>query len=94
MTQPVELPPNVVKYAESPMFSAETVPDKLTSEHRLKPGVWGRLCVGKGLVEFHTTGPASSTTAVRAGESLIIEPALSHFVRLSADAQFKVTFYN
>ncbi|WP_446532553.1 DUF1971 domain-containing protein [Qipengyuania marincola] len=75
------------------MFSAETVPGKLTSEHRLKPGVWGQLCVGLGLVEFHTSGPSPSTTAVRAGESLIIEPALSHFVRLSTDVQFKVSFY-
>lgn len=93
MTQSVELPPDVVKYAESPMFSAATVPDKLTSEHNLKPGVWGRLSVGAGSVEFHITGLPSSRATVRAGESLIIEPEKMHFVRPSADAQFKVDFY-
>uniref|UniRef100_UPI0013757789 DUF1971 domain-containing protein n=1 Tax=Parerythrobacter lutipelagi TaxID=1964208 RepID=UPI0013757789 len=93
MTQSVELPPGVVKYAESPVFSSATVPEKLTSKHNLKSDVWGRPCVDAGSVEYHALAPSSWTVTASAGESIVIEPLQEHFVRPSDDAIFQVEFY-
>jgi len=40
-----DIPADVHKYAESPIFTENTVPEKLTTLHDTKSGVWGRLCV-------------------------------------------------
>ena len=51
------LPNDVKPYAKSPVFTAETVPDNLTSDHSLKAGTWGLLTVEHGDVTYFTKGP-------------------------------------
>lgn len=87
------LPDGVEKYAESPIFSEQTVPDKLTSEHDLKAGVWGRLCVIAGDLEYHVPAAPHQNRVVAAGEHVIIEPRQVHFVKPVRQVQFKVEFF-
>ncbi len=88
-----DLPDDVHKYSESPLFSEQTVPDKLTSEHDLKAGVWGKLCVIAGNLNYHVPGKPDQVSAIKAGEYVIIEPRQVHFVRPRGHVQFKVEFY-
>ena len=87
------LPDGVEKYAESPLFNEETVPEKLTSEHDLKAGVWGKLCVIDGSLEYHLPGEAHRSQLLKAGEHAVIEPQQVHFVKPVRNVQFKVEFY-
>lgn len=87
------LPDGVEKYAESPLFTEQTVPEKLTSEHDLKAGVWGKLCVIDGSLEYHTAGGTHQNQVLKAGEHAVIEPQQVHFVKPVRDVQFKVEFY-
>lgn len=88
-----KLPDDVRKYSETPLFSEHTVPDKLTSEHNLKAGVWGKLCVIAGRLEYHIPGGPPEVHVIEAGHHTIIEPAQVHFVRPIGPVQFKVEFY-
>ena len=87
---PTSLPPDLIKYAESREFSATDTPQKLLSSHRTKVGTWGLLCVIAGVVDYVV---GDRCYAVRAGETVVIEPDVEHFVRPSSNARFKVEFY-
>ena len=81
------------KYSETPVFTAETVPQKLTEDHDTKPGVWGKLVVLEGALDYVLSGPPMETQRLSAGHFGLIEPGVSHFVRPDRDAVFKVEFY-
>ncbi len=87
------LPQSVAKYAESLLFNEHTVPDKLTSNHDLKPGVWGRICVMSGTLEYNVCGDPPRAYPIKAGQHVIIEPGLVHFVTPTGKVEFKVEFY-
>lgn len=86
------LPDHVEKYAESPIFTNETVPAKLTSAHSTKANVWGRIRVLTGVLEYTLTGPPERSVTVKAGESHIIEPEVLHMVTLQEHTSFQIDF--
>ncbi|MEM9669074.1 MAG: DUF1971 domain-containing protein [Pseudomonadota bacterium] len=87
------LPDDALPYAKTSIFTAETVPSKLTNTHNTKKGIWGRLNVNRGEVSYYLDGEDAPLAAIRAGETLIIQPEEWHFVRLNEDAEFFVEFY-
>ncbi len=86
-------PDGLEKYAETPVFTDATVPAKLTSVHDTKPGVWGRLVVLTGALDYILAGPPEASTRVRASEFAVIEPTVPHRVALQPGASFKVEFH-
>ena len=88
-----ELPEGLEKYAETPVFTAETVPGKLTSLHDIKAGTWGRLMVLTGALDYVVPGPPSSRRRITAGETGIIEPQVRHRVELVGPVTFQVEFH-
>lgn len=87
------LPVGVRKYAETPLYDEKSVPDKLTSKHNLKAGVWGRLCVIAGKLEYNIPDAPSQTRLIDAGGYLLIKPEQVHFVAPVGHVEFKVEFY-
>jgi len=87
------LPPDVRKYSETPLFSEKTVPEKLTSRHNTKPGVWGRICVLAGELRYVIADEQGSAQVIRPGEFGIIQPDQEHFVELHGPVEFRVEFY-
>ncbi len=87
-----EIPSTVLKYAESPVFTQDTVPEKLTSLHDTKAGVWGRLCVLEGSLSYIIPGPPQSRTVIKAGEIGIIRPEEPHRVEMVGPVRFKIEF--
>ena len=84
------LPDDVVAYKRTPSFTAETTPAGLRGEHRTKAGVWGRLVVEAGAVDFRFAGEASRR--VEAGGEVVIPPARPHAVDPGDEARFYVEF--
>jgi len=87
------LPDTVKKYSESPLFNEQTIPAKLTSNHDLKAGVWGKICVVSGTLEYIIPGDPDEVHVIRDGEHIISKPEQVHFVRAVGQVEFKVEFY-
>lgn len=86
-------PENLVKYGETPLFTEESVPSKLTSVHSTKPGVWGKLVVEKGVLNYIVSGSPETVQCVKAGQFGVIEPEVVHRVELLGAVAFRVEFY-
>jgi tellurite resistance-related uncharacterized protein len=87
------LPDGVTKYSETPVFTEETVPEKVTNNHSTKAGVWGKLCVLEGSVDYIILGPPEDIKRVEAGDFAVIEPTVIHRALPVGTAKFKVEFY-
>ncbi len=88
-----QLPEHAEKYAESPEFTTKTVPDSLTTSHDTKPGVWGKLIVIEGALDFIIEGPPEQTIRLEANAHTVIEPQQVHRVRLDRYTRFLIEFY-
>lgn len=87
------LPDRVEKYAETPIFTEETVPKKLTADHDTKPGVWGRICVLEGALDYIIPGAPERSHLISAGGFGIVRPTELHRVNPIETVRFKVEFY-
>lgn len=87
------LPAFLAKYSESPVFTEKTVPAKLTSVHDTKPGVWGKLVVLEGEIDYIVPGPPPARQRITPSSYGVIEPAVPHRVELNGPVRFKVEFY-
>jgi len=88
----IKLPDSVEKYTETPVFTEETVPQKLLGLHDTKPGVWGRLIVLEGRVDYIISGPPSTRHRLDENTNGIIEPTIPHHLELIGPVRFKVEF--
>lgn len=86
-----ELPQNLQKYSETPVYTQDTVPAALLKDHNTKPGVWGRITVLQGrLMYMIVAHPAQPVDAQHPG---IIRPEEKHCVAVPEDVTFKVEFF-
>lgn len=88
-----DFPEGLTKYSETPLFTAESVPEKLLKAHATKAGVWGKLRVLEGSLHYIVPGPPASRSRIEAGDHGVIEPAVHHHLELSGPVAFKVEFY-
>lgn len=93
MTESRYLPDDVEPCGKTPLFTNETVPDKILNHHELQAGTWGLLTVEAGTVNFFLKGGDAPFSVIPSGETFVILPEEVHHVRLSEDAEFFVTFY-
>ena len=87
-----ELPADVEKYAETPVFTEVSVPAKLLLLHDTKPGVWGRIVVLDGTLDYVVPGPPERAFRLRPNCCGIIRPAELHRVAPVGPVRFKVEF--
>ena len=92
MLSEIKLPPGVVKYKQTKIFDATTVPKGLLKDHATKAGVWGQLKVHTGVVTY-TDVKSAEERNISAGSNQVIEPEALHFIQPSADAEFHVEFH-
>lgn len=87
------MPEGLVKYAETAVFTEETVPRKLTAVHDTKPGVWGKLVVESGALDYVIDGPPPARERIEAGQFGVIEPGVKHHVEMIGPVAFRVEFH-
>jgi tellurite resistance-related uncharacterized protein len=95
MTVRTDLPPGLVAYRRTPVFSQDTIPDGLRREHRTKPGVWGLISVLEGRLRFRAlpAHPNSPPRLLSAGERVVVAPEEPHEVEPDGPVRFFVEFY-
>lgn len=88
----LELPDGFLPYKRTAVFDAMSVPRGLLSEHSTKAGVWGRLKVTSGTLNYVLAGDPPQRTEVHAGQSQLIAPEAKHHIELSGPVEFTVEF--
>ena len=87
------IPDGHEKYFESEEFTEATVPEKLLTRHDTKPGVWARIVVLDGSLEYVVPGAPERSRRLDTGDVGIIRPTEAHRVELIGMVRFKLEFY-
>jgi len=93
---PSALPPGLVSYKRTAVFTEASVPAGLLGDHQTKEGVWGLIHVEQGQVVYCITDPrrkACERTLSPADPPGVVEPTIAHHVRPTGDALFWVEFF-
>lgn len=85
------LPPNVIAYKKTPLFTNKTVPPGLLHDHRTKAGTWGLIQVQSGALQYTIQG--KETHVLTPGSPGVVEPGITHCVTPLGEVIFFVEFY-
>lgn len=86
----IELPAAAREYKRTAIFTEETLPDALRREHRTKAGVWGRIVVSEGTLEFHSR---ARLRVLGPGDVALAEPEVPHRVVPRGPVRLHVEFW-
>ena len=87
------IPSNVSPYKRTPEFSEESVPAGLLNDHSTKEGVWGKIVVLEGLLEYTIQEPVQEKVELSAERYGVIEPKIKHHIKPLGSVRFFVEFY-
>ncbi len=89
----LEMPDAVRPYKRTPEFTNETIPKGLLKQHSTKRGVWGRIFVLEGALEYTVEHPIETTIEIAEGQQANISPQVPHSVKADGRVRFYVEFY-
>jgi tellurite resistance-related uncharacterized protein len=83
------IPIGAVAYKRTPSFTEQTTPAGLLRDHRTKAGVWARVVVEEGKLEYVC---GRGGFVLQPGIIGIVEPEMPHHVRALGRVRFHVVF--
>lgn len=83
------LPEGLSAYKRTPLFDAQSIPAGILNAHQTRPGVWAKICVEAGMLEYTCD---RGVFVLRPGIVGIVEPEKLHHVRPLSEVQFFVQF--
>ena len=89
----LEWPDHLVPYKQTPEFTESTIPHGLLTPHATKRGVWGRIKVTAGTLQYIVESPEPTTFEIIAGGYAAIAPGMLHRVAPIGNVRFVVAFY-
>ncbi len=87
------LPEDVTAYNKTPEFTELTVPDRLLNHHQTKAGVWGKIVVLAGELQYTIVEPTQEVVLLSPSQYGVVEPAMLHQVKPLGAVRFYVEFY-
>ena len=88
-----KLPDNVKAYKKTPVFTEETVPAGLLNDHNTKTGVWGKIVIIEGELEYTIQEPDVEIVVLHSNSHGVVEPTIRHHIKPMGKVQFYVEFY-
>lgn len=88
-----ELPEGYTPYHRTDTFTRDSVPEGLLRRHTTKRGVWARIQVSRGRLEYHVHAPFDTREVLEAGTSGVVLPEVEHHVAPLGDVEFFVEFW-
>ena len=88
-----QLPADVVSYNKTPEFTESTVPDGLLNNHQTKAGVWGKIVVMEGNLEYTIVEPEVEVILLSRAKFGIVEPTVLHHIKPLGAVRFYVEFH-
>jgi tellurite resistance-related uncharacterized protein len=87
------IPAGMRAYKKTAVFHRDTIPAGLQKSHTTKPGVWGKIVVRSGTLEYRILGDAPEQHVLSPGRPGIVEATVPHEVRATGPVEFFVEFY-
>lgn len=87
------LPSNVKPYKKTPEFTELTVPAGLLKDHQTKSGVWGKIVILYGALEYTIIEPELDVTELSNSKHGVVEPTILHHIKPLGKVRFYVEFY-
>lgn len=86
-------PSNVSFYKRTPEFTEDSIPAGLLNDHNTKEGVWGKIVVLEGVLEYTIQEPALEKIELSPELYGVVEPKIKHHVKPLSLVRFYVEFY-
>lgn len=87
------LPNSVTPYKRTPEFTELSVPKGLLSDHQTKEGVWGKIVILQGYLEYTIIEPELEVIELSASKPGVVEPSILHYIKPLGKVNFYVEFY-
>jgi tellurite resistance-related uncharacterized protein len=91
----IVIPDGLVLYKRTAEFTQDTVPAGLLSAHSTKDGVWGRIQVVEGELNYRVLDPRRrwKETVLSPDLAGVVEPTILHDVTARGPTRFYVEFF-
>ncbi len=89
----LEFPQGYVSYQKTPVFDEHSIPKGLQSEHSTKPGVWAKLRILEGRLNYHILSPINQKLSLDSAQEGIIVAEVLHYVEPEGKVRFYVEFF-
>jgi tellurite resistance-related uncharacterized protein len=87
------LPKNVTAYKKTPDFDELSIPKGLLNAHQTKEGVWGKIVILEGQLQYTINGPTIEVVLLTEDSYGVVEPEIFHDVKPLGKVRFYVEFY-
>ena len=88
-----QLPGGVAPYKRTPEFNEKSVPNGLLHAHQTKEGVWGKIVVLEGELQYLINEPEKEVLILDENIYGVVEPTVLHEVKPLGKVRFYVEFY-
>jgi tellurite resistance-related uncharacterized protein len=88
-----EIPPGYEPHHRTPDFDEDSVPDALLRQHATKRGVWARIHVVRGSLDYHLHAPIERRERLTPAAPGIVLPEVEHHVAPVGPVSFFVEFW-
>ncbi len=87
------LPEDVTAYKKTPEFDELSVPKGLLNAHQTKEGVWGKIVILEGQLQYTIDAPEIEVVVLTENIYGVVEPEIFHKVKPLGKVRFYVEFY-
>ena len=88
-----DLPNNLEAYKRTPEFDENPVPKGLLKAHQTKQGVWGKIVVLEGELQYSINSADHEILTLSTNKHGVVEPEVFHQVKPVGKVRFYVEFY-
>lgn len=89
-----EMPTDLRLVRTTPEFDETSIPTGLRGSHKIAAGVWGRVVVRSGSIDFVFDDDPRTSRALAAGETQPIPPERVHHLQVSGPVTLVIEFYS
>jgi len=87
-----KIPTGLLPVRKTPEFDEESIPKGLLKEHKTKAGVWGKIVILQGKLQYKINDPEE--VVILDSENFgVVEPTKLHEVKALGPVKFYVEFY-
>lgn len=87
------LPVDVAPYKQTPEFDELSIPAGLLKEHQTKEGVWGKIVILEGQLQYTINEPSEEIIVLDENKFGVVEPTVRHEVKPLGRVRFYVEFH-
>jgi len=88
-----QIPDGYQPYRRTADFTEESIPEALLKDHSTKRGVWARIHVLRGRLEYHVHAPLNRCELLTPDAPGVVLPEVEHHVAPSGAVRFFVEFW-